>query len=261
MVWTAIALAPSWIEFSRGLLVPTIPRGGASWTVALMGGIGGTVTVLCYGYWIREEGRQSVGDLTACRIDLACAYVMTAIFGLAMVTIGSSLGPMEGGGATLMVKIAGQLEQALGGVGPFARWAFLVGAWAAIFTSLLGVWQSTPYLFADLCQQMRGKTATRLPVDTGSLAYRVYLYAIALVPIVGLVAVEFREMQKVYAVVGALFIPMLAITLLLLNGQPRWVGEKYRNSRVTAVVLVGALLFFLVAGAIEVRDTLFPSSP
>jgi hypothetical protein len=81
-----------------------------------------------------------------------------------------------------------------------------------------------------------------------------YLYAIAIVPVIGLVGVEFRTIQKVNAVVGALFIPMLAGVLLYLNGPSRWIGEKYRNSSATTAVLVGALLLFATAGALEIRD-------
>lgn len=153
VVVTAVALRPDLGQFGRGLFVPLLPTqvdGGVSWTIALMGGVGGTVTVLCYGYWIREEGRVGVEALTTCRIDLATGYVMTAIFGLAMVVIGSSLGELEGGGAKLVVTIAERLEATFGTAGPLAKWAFLAGAWGAIFSSLLGVWQSIPYLFADL---------------------------------------------------------------------------------------------------------------
>jgi Mn2+/Fe2+ NRAMP family transporter len=258
VVFTAFALRPPIGEFLHGLVIPQIPRGGASWTIALMGGIGGTVTILCYGYWIREEGRRSSDDLTTCRIDLAAAYFVTAIFGISMVTIGSSLEPMEGSGATLMVTIARQFETTLGSAGPLVKWAFLVGAWAAVFTSLFGVWQSIPYLFADLVQQMRGGPERGCTVDTSSLPYRVYLYAIASVPVIGLVAVDFRAMMKVYAVVGALFIPMLAAALLALNGQSRWVGQKHKNSWPATAVLTGALVLFLLVAAIEVRDNLFP---
>ena len=48
-----------------GLVVPAIPDlngEGLSWTIALMGGIGGTVTVLCYGYWITEKGVLEIDD-------------------------------------------------------------------------------------------------------------------------------------------------------------------------------------------------------
>jgi Mn2+/Fe2+ NRAMP family transporter len=259
VVLTAAALRPPIGEFFRGLLIPTIPGGGVSWTVALMGGVGGTVTVLCYGYWIREEGRQGTDDLATCRIDLAAGYFVTAIFGLAMVVIGNSLGPVEGGGATLVVRIAEQLETAFGGAGPLVKWAFLAGAWGAVFSSLLGVWQSVPYLFADLWQLIRGgrqlgdlKSGRR--VDTTSLPYRGYLYGIALVPIIGLVAVDFQSVQKTYAVVGALFIPMLAGVLLYLNGQRGLVGGRHKNSPATSAVLIGALVLFVVVGALEVID-------
>jgi hypothetical protein len=71
--------------------------------------------------------------------------------------------------------------------------------------------------------------------------------------------VNFQSMQKVYAVVGALFVPMLAAVLLYMNGRSEWVGERNRNSRWTTAALVGALLLFVLAGIVEVRDSLFPS--
>lgn len=256
VVLTAIAMRPSIGELASGLCWPTIPAGGVSWTIALMGGVGGTLTVLCYGYWIREEGRQGVEDLKTCRIDLATGYIMTAVFGLAMVVIGSSLGDMEGkGGAKLIVEIAGQLDATLG---PVAKWAFLLGAWGAVFSSLLGVWQSVPYLFADswsLAMGVRNSEKAR-KVDTRSLPYQAYLYSIALIPIVGLAAVPFKTMQKTYAVVGALCIPLLAIALLVLNARAKWVGVRHKNKLWTSLVLIAALLFFLLAGCLQIRSKL-----
>jgi len=256
VVLTAVAMRPSIGDLTSGLFWPTIPAGGVSWTIALMGGVGGTLTVLCYGYWIREEGRQGVEDLKTCRIDLATGYVMTAVFGLAMVVIGSSLEGMEGkGGAKLIVEIAGQLDVTLG---PVAKWAFLLGAWGAVFSSLLGVWQSVPYLFADSWSLATGvhdgKKARK--VDTRSLPYQAYLYGIALLPIVGLVFVPFKSMQKTYAMVGALCIPLLAIALLGLNGRAKWVGTRYKNKLWTSVVLLAALLFFVLAGCLQIRSKL-----
>ena len=256
VVATAAALRPDLSQVARGLLVPTIPNlhnGGIPWTLALIGGVGGTVTVLCYGYWIREEGRQGTDDLRLCRVDLATGYVMTALFGFAMVIIGDSLGRLEGGGATLIVEMAHKLETTFGNAGPFARWAFLVGAWGAVFSSLLGVWQSIPYLFADLWKLMRRESTERSKIDTRSLPYRAYLYAIAIVPILGMVAVNFQSMQKVYAVIGAMFVPMLAAVLLLLNGRSKWVGRQYTNAWYTVAALVATLLFFVIASAFEIH--------
>lgn len=256
IVTTAIAFGAPLAEFFRGLFVPTIPRGGIPWTIAILGGVGGTVTMLCYGYWIREEGRAGPDSLAACRIDLGCGYFMTALFGLAMIVVGSKLGPMEGGGATVMVKIAEQLQTAFGGAGTFAKWAFLAGAWGAVFSSLLGVWQSVPYLFADLWQ-LAGEGGKRgATVDTAGRPYRSYLYAIATIPILGVILVEFREVQKLYAITGALFVPMLAAVLLALNGPSRFVGPKFQNSWATNCILGGALALFAVAGFVEIREAL-----
>lgn len=257
VVATAVAVAPSWTDLAGGLLVPSIPQlhgEGIQWTVALMGGVGGTLTILCYGYWIREEGRHGPEQLATCRIDLAAGYLMTAMFGLAMVVIGSTI-HVEGRGATLVVELAGQLEKTLG---PTARWTFLLGAWAAIFSSLLGVWQSVPYLFADFWQLTRkhhGPPRSR-NVDSRSLPYRAYLVAIAFLPATSFLWAGFRQAQKWYAIVGAMCIPMLALALLALNGRSRLVGPKHRNSLVTSILLVATLGFFFLAGWLEVRDKL-----
>jgi Mn2+/Fe2+ NRAMP family transporter len=245
VVTTAILLRPNWGQLISGLLLGE----GLAWTIALMGGVGGTVTVLCYGYWIREEERFSPDDLRVCRIDLGIAYIMTALFGLAMVTIGSTI-QVEGSGATLVIRLADQLVEQLGLIG---KWAFLLGAFGAVFSSLLGVWQSVPYLFTDLWGMMGGgHPSPERSIDTRSKAYRWYLYAMATLPMIGL-WVGFANMQKFNAIWGALFMPILAITLLILNGRARWVGEGYTNRPLTSAVLVVILLFFLMAGWLTIR--------
>ena len=252
VVATASLLRPNWGQLIGGLLIPSIPQingEGIAWTIALMGGVGGTVTVLCYGYWIREEERISTDDLRVCRIDLGVAYALTAVFGLAMVTIGSTI-EIEGSGATLVIRLADQLVEQLGLIG---KWAFLLGAFGAVFSSLLGVWQSVPYLFTDLRGMMgEGQPSSERSIDTQSKSYRWYLYAMATLPMIGL-WVGFASMQKFNAIWGALFMPMLAMTLLVLNGQARWVGEGYKNRPLTSAVLVLILLFFLMAGWLTIR--------
>lgn len=256
VIATAIALQPAWDEVVRGLLIPSFTRGDAEdlqWMIALIGGVGGTVTVLCYGYWIREEGRQSTDWIVPCRIDLAVGYAMTALFGIAMVIIGSQLADMENAGkpnANLIVTIADRLEPALGAAGPMARQAFFVGAWAAFFSSLLGVWQSVPYLFADVCSLMGKHNAERPVINEKSKMYQWFLYGIATVPAMGLF-VDFKQVQKLYAFIGALCIPMLAIVLLWLNGSERRLGV-YRNSWRSVILLVAAVVFFAIFGSLSV---------
>ncbi len=250
----AVLVGPSWGEIAQGLVVPRIPDlagEGLNWTVALIGGVGGTLTVLCYGYWIREAGRTSPAEITTCRVDLAVGYTMTALFGIGMVIIGSRIS-VEGQPAALLVALSAQLEAELGSA---ARWAFLVGAWGAIFSSLLGVWQSVPYLFADFLS-LSSKTAAanglQAAINRRGWAYRGYLYAMATLPVVGLFG-NFARVQQAYAVFGAMFIPLLAMALLLLNGSARRIGSEHRNGRLSTFVLLVAIGLFLVYGYFRIR--------
>ncbi len=251
VLWTAVMVCEDWSAVLRGLLAPSIPRAdgeGLGWTLALMGGVGGTLTVLCYGYWMREKGRFGAEYLRTCRIDLAVAYAATALFGLAMVIIGSTI-EVDGKGAGLIVNLAEALRAPMGNAG---RWVFLVGAWGAVFSSLLGVWQAVPYIFADFM----GLSRARAPgeparVNTRGWAYRGYLLALALAPCLGLMN-DFSRIQKVYAVFGALFMPMLALALLLLNGRTRWVG-RLRNRPANVFTLLATLIIFLWFGFRQLR--------
>ena len=248
VVVTTALIWPGTMEVLRGLSIPTpatLHGENLEWTIALMGGVGGTVTVLCYGYWIREKGRAQASDLKVCRIDLGVAYAMTAIFGICMVIIGSTLTLPDKRGAGLIVALATQLE---GPLGPLGKWAFLIGAWGAVFSSLLGVWQAVPYLFTDLWVLLR----QRHRQDSGELnsgnytrsrPYRAYLLGLFIVPAFGL-GMSFSMVQKAYAITGALFIPLLAIALLALNGHRDWVGERFRNRWPTTLVLVLTTVFF-----------------
>jgi len=246
---TAGCLWPGTGAVLQGLFVPDpalLTGESLGWTVALMGGVGGTLTVLSYGYWIREAGRDGLGELRTCRIDLGIGYAVTALFGIAMVVIGAAT-PVEGKGAGLIIALGQSLEEALG---PAGKWAFVVGAWGAVFSSLLGVWQSVPYLFADFMQlvtQPADAEEVTAKVDVKGLPYRGYLLGLAIVPMLGL-AVDFKQIQKLYAIVGACFIPLLAGVLLVLTTRRAWIGEEGRSRPLALVVLGMALVFFLVLG-------------
>ncbi|MEZ4699884.1 MAG: Nramp family divalent metal transporter [Rhodothermales bacterium] len=257
VVLTAVLIGPDWPAVLQGLFVPRIPAyapagvdEGATWTLALMGGVGGTLTVLSYGYWIREEGRADAGAIRLCRIDLGVAYAATALFGMSMVIIASAIDLERQPSAQLVVSLGDQL----GGVaGPAGRLLFLVGAWAAMFSSMLGVWQSTPYLFADYLRITRPGPG-RDRVDIRSTPYRAYLVGIATIPMVGLFY-NFELVQKLNAVYGALVMPMLALTLFLLNRKPGWMGV-HRNRPLTTLILIGTLLFFAFIGMPELAGAI-----
>jgi Mn2+/Fe2+ NRAMP family transporter len=269
IVTAAIAIRPDWQGVGEGLLVPRIPgaRDGLSWTLALIGGVGGTVTVLSYGYWIREEGRAGVEEIRTCRLDLACGYGMTALFGLGMVIVGSSFLDLAGDpnkGTAFIIDLGKQLEGRLGPFGALGRWGFVIGAWCAVASSMLGVWQSVPLLFADawrLRQPPPGDPASApraaaqrtVPSALPRRPYLLFQLALATIPAVSLWT-NFVRMQQLYSIVGAFFIPILAAVLLVLNRRRHLGGQ--RSGWLIQAVLLAALLFFLVAAIYEASERL-----
>lgn len=247
---TVVLIRPDWPAVARGLFIPSLPAGATAWLLAVLGGVGGTVTLLCYSYWIREKGRAGKTGVRESRFDLAVAYGLTAFFGAAMVVIGSRV-KVGGRGDTVAIVLADELGRVLG---PFGRLLFLFGFWGAVFSSLLGVWQGVPYMFADfLALRRRG----RRPGGPGALApektlaYRAYLVALATLPLT-LLWFKVQEVQLVYGIVGALFMPFTALTLLILNNRTRLVGREFRNGLAINLLLGLTLAFFLYVGAKEI---------
>jgi Mn2+/Fe2+ NRAMP family transporter len=250
---TAFLLAPDWAAAGRGL-VPSLPTGSVGWTIGLIGAIGGTMALISYGYWIREEGRTGVDGLRACRFDLLLSYGVIGIFGIAVVIIGSRL-QVRGQGTGLALLLADQLAVSLG---PAGKWIFLVGFWSAVFSALLGVWQSLPYLFTDLLylRTTGAGVGARGPENIErSRPYRLYLACLATVPLV-LVSRPVVQLQLAFGLTGAMLLPLLALTLLIMNNREAWVSKQFRNGLALNAALVSALAFFLLVGSREILKLL-----
>lgn len=240
----------------RGLIWPTIPfhegrnghNSGPEWTLALIGGVGCTLTILCYGYWLREQSNPARFTLKASRLDLAIAYSATALFGMAMVILADGL-TFQASGARSLLQIADRLGETLH---PVAEPIFLLGAWAAICSSLLGVWQAVPYLFADYLGHLRNRQKTvqtlkseRPPqaINRRALPYRGYLLYIGVAAILAQGG-SLTWAVKAYGVFGALFMPLLALALLILLNRPQLIGAESRNRLLANLALVGVIIFF-----------------
>ena len=90
MVGAALLTLPNLPELLTGL-APRIPDGGLVNTLALAGGVGGTITLAAYGYWMREKGWSTPAYMRVMRIDNTVAYVVTGLFVLATLIVGAEL--------------------------------------------------------------------------------------------------------------------------------------------------------------------------
>lgn len=243
----AVLMPGNLAEIVRGLVWPTVPAGSASLLLGAMGGVGGSVTLLCYGYWLREKRWRGEAMHRRTLWDLGCAYALTGFFGLAVVVIAAAVDPADASGNALVLALAGQLGQVLG---PAGKWCFLVGFWCAVFTSLLGVCQGVPYLWADSVRTLQRKT--EVPEDLAqSRGYRWFLLYLAFPPLLLLIWQRPLAIVVLYAIAGAFFMPFLGATLLWMNNRRAWVG-KMKNGMVANAFLVLSLVLFAVLFGLEV---------
>lgn len=240
----ALLARPDPAAVLAGLALPRWPAEGAGAVLALLGGIGGSLTVICYGYWLREEGWQGADKLPVVRRDAGLAYVFTGGFGLALVVIAAGTHPSAAEGARIALEVAARLETV---AGPAARALFLAGFWCTVFTAMLGVWQGVPQVYADVAAAWRGRAAD------ATRDWPVFLAALAWLALPPLVLLWFRQpvvLVLAFSVVGAFIMPFLAVTLLWLNNRRDWMGPL--TNRLPGNLALALCL--LVFGAVCVRE-------
>lgn len=254
VVASAFLVRPDWGAVLRGLVVPVVPDGGGAFLLGIVGGIGGSVTLLSYGYWMRERGWEGPAFGRRVRLDLGVAYALTGLFGAALMIVAAGARPAEVQGSAMALELAAQIERL---AGPAGRWVFLLGFWGAVFTSMLGVWQGVPYLFADFVRTARAREGppADTPVDARSPYYRGFLFFIAIPPMIVLLAGRPVWIVLIYSVAGAFFMPFLAATLVYLNNRRQHVGPL-RNGRLANALLALALVLFAYLCLTELAGSL-----
>ncbi len=242
----------------HGLLVPTIPPGGGTYVLSLIGGIGGSLTLLSYNYLLRDEGKVDPRNLRAVRLDLATAYLFTAVFGVSVMLIANRVFHSAGIAITdrgAVSRMAGALAEL---TGPAGFYIYSVGFWAAVLASLVGVWQSIPSVFADCyCLLRRMPTAERMAATRqGSPPYRAALLFMALASVPFAFLGSPLVIVIAFTILGSLFIPFLAATLLYLNNRIEF-PALVRSSRLATNLVLGLIVvLFGIVGVIEIMELL-----
>ena len=228
---------------------PKLPRESLTLTLALAGGVGGSVTMLVYGYWIKEREWDTSEHLPLVRMDLAVAYGVTGFLALGAMFLASQTLLPQGSkveGAQGLITMASMLKVKIGSMG---EWIFLIGFWGATFSSLLGVLQGVPYLFADLiaCWTKQSDANEKSVFDYSAanktIPYKLYLVFLAIPSTLFLFFDRPIYLMLFYAAISSLFLPVLASALLLMNN--RWVAPKYRNGWMANTTLIMALVLFV----------------
>ncbi|MDI3419547.1 Nramp family divalent metal transporter [Streptomyces luteolus] len=260
VVYVAIRVAPNLGEAFAGL-VPVLPDGSLLYTLGLIGGVGGTITMAAYGYWVNAKGWTNPGWMKVMRLDNRVAYVTTGVFVVAMLIVGAELLHTTGLALTQgdkgLIDLGTILEERYGAA---TAKLFLIGFFATSFSSLIGVWHGVSLMFADFVGRLRGEGAggaAVAEVATGererSWAFRGYLLWLTFPPMALLWLDRPFGLVIVYGVLGAFFMPFLAATLIWLLNSSRTPGE-WRNGWVSNGMLAAAGLLFVVLCVQQVRE-------
>ena len=127
-------------------------------------------------------------------------------------------------------------------------------------STIVGAWNGSAYLFADAVRTSRDVPEERAEeyLSEKSLYFRGMLVWITFPPMLLLFFQQPVLLIIVYAALGALFLPFLAITLLWLLNSRR-VAPEHRNGIVSNIILVASVLLFVFSG--YKRYSVPPKSP
>ncbi|MEV2244978.1 Nramp family divalent metal transporter [Streptomyces sp. NPDC049970] len=268
VVYVAIRVAPDAGASFAGLL-PVLPDGSLVYTLGLIGGVGGTITMAAYGYWVNAKGWSDSSWMKVMRLDNRAAYITTGIFVVAMLVVGAEL--LHSSQIALTQGDRGLID--LGKVledrfGTATAKLFLVGFFATSFSSLIGVWHGVSLMFADFVQRVRAARAGSVEQGTAggtaaggeavgrherSVPFRAYLLWLTFPPMTLLWLDEPFGLVIGYGVLGAFFMPFLALTLLWLLNSSR-TPREWRNGWLSNGMLGAAGLLFVVLCVQQVRD-------
>jgi Mn2+/Fe2+ NRAMP family transporter len=218
-----------------------------------------------YGYWVNAKGWTNTGWMKVMRLDNRVAYITTGVFVVAMLIVGAELLHASHLALTKgdrgLIDLGTILEDKYGAV---TAKLFLIGFFATSFSSLIGVWHGVSLMFADFVERLR-LDRKGVPVDKGtveevaagrkerSLPFRAYLLWLTFPPISLLFLDQPFGLVVAYGVLGAFFMPFLALTLIWLLNSSRTPAE-WRNGILSNVMLAAAGLLFVVLCVQQVRE-------
>jgi Mn2+/Fe2+ NRAMP family transporter len=251
---------PPFLSLWESLSQISMPQGSASSLLSVIGGVGGSLTLLSYGYWIREKGWKTAEAIPKARRDLFLGYFLTGLFAYSLIVLSAKVLHAQSiqfqGDSDKVLQMSLMLKNQLGS---FGQYLFILGFWAAVFTSLLGVWQSVPTLFCDFVSVARKLTKEEQEkvLSSRSRWYRGYLFYLTFAPLpLVLFFPEPFYLIILYTLVGSFFMPFLAGTLLIMNSKSSWIGSSYRYSWVAQLFLGFCLLLFIYLCFTEIQETL-----
>jgi Mn2+/Fe2+ NRAMP family transporter len=253
-IGSAIWVGPSFTGIMKGTFAFELPQdegkfGSLLVAISMLGAVGGSLMNLAYPYFIDQKGWRGPQYRKVQTYDFLLAIAVMIVLNLAVWTLGAEL--IFGTGKTIndVADLTALLAEPLG---PAGRWLFLVGVFAAVFTSLIGM----ALIVASLASHgyLRWK-AGAAPLSSDYRIHPIYRAVVLWSLISPLVWTlpgmpDFVTLTIVANSLQVVLVPFLAGGLWWITASARYIGEEYKNKWWENVVM--ALLFAMaIWGAVS----------
>ncbi|WP_341228116.1 Nramp family divalent metal transporter [uncultured Arcticibacterium sp.] len=210
--------------------------------MSIIGGVGGSVTMLSYTYWLEEKNWNKENLMPEVRFDLRFSYFITALFIFALMIIASRLDMQSGelNGSKLIFSLGEVIGNVLGSS---LKLLFKICFWGVAFSSVITVWSGVPYLFQDFYQGIFKSKSRSNVSPAASKQYRAFLLFISIAPLILTFLQNTIKNVINYTLISSIFVVGISVTLLLLSGKKGKISNDVFSKFILAIsVLVFASL-------------------
>jgi len=191
--------------------------------IGMIGAVGGSIMNLAYPTFIEQKGWRGPAFRRVQMYDFFLAIVVMIALDLAVWTLGAEVVPRTGRPVTDLDSLTGLLAEVLG---PGGRVLFLLGVFAAVYTSLIGHAVGLGAIGTQGYLHWRGAAPGRR--DT---VYRRLVLWVLLSPLVWTLPgmPHFVILTLLGNSLQVVLIPFLAGGLWWITASPRHIGSQHRN--------------------------------
>jgi Mn2+/Fe2+ NRAMP family transporter len=257
LLGTALWVGPDPAGVARGVLALELPARVGPFDALLVsfgmvGAVGGSLMNLVYPYFLEQRGWRGPRFRRIQSYDFALAIAVMIAFDLAVWTLGAELVHERGGRIEDLDDLTGLLGAVLG---PGGRVLFLLGVFAAVYTSVLGSGLGLGLLASHAWQRWRSGEPPAPSELRAHPAYRAVAAWVLLSPLAwtALAGADFVSLTLLASALAVLLVPALAGGLWWITASARFVGEQYRNRwwENALLGLLFALALWATGGAVE----------
>lgn len=251
-VGLAIATGPDVGAMVKGTVGFGIPAetgifGAIMLAMSLVGAVAGSLTNFLYCRFIRDKGWRDPSHKKLQRNDLLFGLGMMTFINLAIWVVGAQMLKPQGIEVKDMTDISKALTIAFGPVGHVA---FYLGVFGALWSSVLG----TAVGYTKIACENIGFISSKYTVKNDDVLeqhplYRWIILFVLISPIVWSVpgAPSFVVLVVVVNAINALFLPAIAVGILIISNKKEFLG-KYTNNVAENIVLTGTVILAVWGG-------------